>query len=132
MKNSVQDFGCLECWQPDADLAFNAFRALKVDSYLIDESHYIVTIRHCLTCSQKFLSVFTEMVDYADGDDPQYRIVISITSDEAEKLNRSGDFISRKDLESIGIGRRSLHWDHPKGARERTYWGTGVQVQNHY
>ena len=123
---SEQDFGCAECWQQDASLVISAFSVLKIDSYLIDESHYIVAIRYCLKCSQKFLSVFTEMVDYADGDDPQYRMVMPITTDESEKLIQLGDFISNKNLASIGIGRRSLRWDYAKGATVSIYWGTGV------
>ena len=90
--DSEQDFGCAQCWQQDATLVISAFCAFEIDSYLIDESHYIVTIRHCLKCSQKFLSVFTEMVDYVDGDDPQYRIIMPITTDESKKINPIGRF----------------------------------------
>lgn len=124
--DSKQDFGCTECWQQDATAVTSAFCALKIDTYLIDESHYIVTIRHCLKCSQKFLSLMTEIVDYVDGDDPQYRTFMPITTDESEKLIQLGDFITNKHLASIGIGRRSLRWDYPKGAMLRIYWGTGV------
>jgi hypothetical protein len=129
--NPEQNFGCEECWHEDASLAYEAFRALKIDSYLIDESHYIVTMRHCLHCSQKFLTVFTETVDYLDGDDPQYRIIIPLTTDESEKLIHTGDSILSKDLESVGTKRRSLRWDHPKGANASVYWDIGIQVRHH-
>ena len=130
--NPEQNFGCKECWHQDASLAYNAFHTLKIDTYLIDESHFIVTIRHCPGCSQSFLTVFTEMVDYVDGDDPQHRIIMPLAKDETEKLIQMGDALSEKELASIGIERRSLQWDNPKGANVSVYWNRGIQIRTHH
>jgi hypothetical protein len=125
-------FGCDFCWPSDANLAYQALSALEIISYLIDESHYIVTTRSCPNCSQIFLTVFTELVDYIGGEDPQHRIVIPITADELVLLTQNPSGISQRTLESIGAGRRSHQFAHPSGQSVSVYWGTGVQVYPHH
>jgi hypothetical protein len=129
--NAELNFGCAKCWSEDAKLAYKAFGSLRIKSYLINESHYIVTIRVCNNCSQQFLSVFTETIDWVDGEDPQYRIVIPITVEESHLLAQSVDSISDGKLASIGVGRRSLRHDYPKDGKVSIYWGSGIQIRLH-
>ena len=49
-----------------------ARRALKHEHTLIDESHFSISILRCPECSQRFVSIFTELIDWEDGDDSQY------------------------------------------------------------
>lgn len=65
-----EDFGCKRCWPPSAGAAWKARGALTHVAELIDESHFHVMILACPRCTQRFVSVFTETVDWADGDDP--------------------------------------------------------------
>ena len=124
-------FGCENCWPPSPEDSDAAYRALTREADLIDESHFHVMIRACSRCSQRFLSIFTEMIDWADGDDPQYWTLLPITEVEAADLIRQGNSLAEQTLNSLGSGRRSLHHDHPKGKPPRTYWGTGIWVGPH-
>ena len=131
MTDTDNSFGCSECWPQEAEPAHKGLPALKIETYLVDESHYIVTTRHCPRCSQKFLTVITETVDFAGGEDPQQRIVMPITPKENELLQRNAQAISEALLESIGVGRRSLVYDHPSDRPALIHWGSGIHVRVH-
>jgi hypothetical protein len=57
------------CWYTSADAAWKARDGLTITAELIDESHYHVIILACPQYGQRFLSVSTEMIDWANGDD---------------------------------------------------------------
>ena len=124
-------FGCENCWPSSPEGADAASRALTREADLIDESHFHVMIRACRSCSQRFLSIFTEMIDWVGGDDPQYWTLLPITEVEAADLIRQGNSVTEQTLNSLGSGRRSLRHEHPKGKPPRTYWGTGILVGPH-
>jgi hypothetical protein len=123
-------FGCQHCWPTSPDAARRALDALVWEADLIDESHFIVTIGACPACSQRFVSVFTETIDWTDGEDPQSRIVMPITeSEEAALMARSP--VTETDLNTLGPGRQSLRHDWPKGMPPRSFWTTGIWVGPH-
>ncbi len=126
-----EDFGCADCWPPSAAEAWEARRTLTQVAELIDESHFHVMILACPRCTQHFISVFTEMVDWADGDDPQYWTVLPITEIETADLIKQRDSLTEPTLDALGPGRRCLRHDHPKGAARYTFWGTGLNVSPH-
>lgn len=68
----------------------NSFTRLKSFE---DESHLIRSLLQCIDCKQLYFYEFYEEIDWEEGNDPQYRILIPITSEvEAEimsKLQRS-------------------------------------------
>ena len=130
-EQSGETFGCEKCWPFSAEAADAARRGLIPVAELIDESHFHVMIRACSVCSQKFISIFTELIDWSEGDDPQYWTLLPITEDEAAGLTRSGDSVTEEVLNSLGKGRRSLQHDRPKGKPPRTCWGVGVLVGRH-
>ena len=105
--------GCKECWSSEASEAWRAVTSIPIHAYLIDESHYIVSIRLCPSCSQHYLQVTTETVDWKDGEDPIYRTIIPINDAERAELT------SRKPLdtdviEGVGVGTQSLKFSWPK------------------
>jgi hypothetical protein len=126
-----KDFGCERCWPPAADAAWEARGALTHVAELIDESHFHVMILACPRCTQRFVSVFTETVDWGDGDDPQYWTVLPITEAEAADLIQQGDALPEAMLHALGPGRRALRLDHPKASALRIFWGTGISVGLH-
>ena len=71
------------CLGDDSAAALEAIRKTKHIAMPVDESHFIVSIRCCVTCGQHFLSLFCERVDWADGDDPQTRVAIPVSSNSA-------------------------------------------------
>ena len=119
----AENHGCERCWPADADAAWQARATLDTEHELIDESHYHVTIRACRSCSQRFVAVFTETVDWVDGDDPQYWTMVPVAAAEVAKLTRQGGAVTEKELSTLGAGRRLLRHDHPKGGPARSYWG---------
>lgn len=122
--------GCERCWPPSAEAASAASRVLASEAELIDESHFHVTVLVCRACSQRFVSVFTELIDWVDSDDPQAWALVPITASEAAGL-MSGDAPTENQLDSLGTGRRSLRRDSPKGTPTRTFWSTGTLVGPH-
>jgi hypothetical protein len=75
--------------------------------------------------------LFTERIDWIDGDDPQEWTLLPITETEAVTLSRTGSALTEADLDAIGPGRRSLCFHRPKDAEARCYWSTGVMVGPH-
>jgi hypothetical protein len=126
-----QDFGCKRCWPPIADAAWEAREGFTQGLELIDDSHFHVMILVCPSCSQRFVSIFTESIDWEDGDDPQYWTLLPITETEADELISHQDSLTEAQLNALGAGRRSLQRDHPKAAEPTIYWGTGILVGPH-
>lgn len=126
----MSQFGCDKCWSADASEAWEAVQSTPIEMYLIDESHYIVSIRACPSCSQRYLQVTTETVDWKDGEDPIYRTIIPIDNAERVRLTTSKP-LDTSVIEAVGTRRCSLKYAWPKGQDPSTYWGTGVQVGPH-
>jgi hypothetical protein len=84
----------------------------------------------CQACEQHFISVFTETIDWADGDDPQYWQLHPITRGEWKQLCE-GREPDRSVLESLGPARRCLHLAHPKGGPKKVFWSKGLMIGYH-
>ena len=123
-------YGCASCWPPHAPDAFQSAIALPIRTYLVDESHYIVSIRVCPACAQRFLHVTTETVDWRHGEDPCYRTILPIEPAEHLLLTAFPPPAAAL-IESIGPDRRSLRNDSPSDNQPATYWSTGVRVGEH-
>jgi hypothetical protein len=125
------DFGCGQCWPSTAETAWEARKGLTHVAELIDESHFHVMILACPSCAQRFVSIFTELIDWIDGDDPQYWQLLPLTETEAVDLIRHRDSLAAKELNALGPGRRSLLRDYPKASEPRLFWGIGIFVGPH-
>ncbi len=126
-----RDFGCKRCWPSIAEAAWEARKGLAHVAELIDESHFHVMILACPSCAQRFVSIFTESIDRKAGDDPQYWTLLPISEGEASDLVQHQDSLTEATLNALGHGRRCLRRDHPKGIEPRTFWGTGIAVNQH-
>lgn len=123
-------FGCLLCWPDDVDAAWLAFTALPVETKVEDEFHFRVEIARCTACAQRYVSVFTETIDWHDGEDPQYTRVMPVTNDEAAQVSTAEPAAPR--FNALAPERRSLHRDFPKEAQKPTNsWGVGLRVRAH-
>ena len=116
-------FGCPQCFGENPAAAWD--HKLQTRSTLIDESHFDVAVRRCPACGQQFVCIFTEFVDWADGDDPQYWDLLPLTAQEADALAAQGAAVDLKQIEEFGRHRRRLKMDHPKGQPRRVKWATG-------
>jgi len=126
------DYGCERCWPHEAAGAWEARQSLAKVADLVDESHYRVIILSCPHCRQNFLSVFTEWVDWAGGEDPMYWTVVPVTAGEVVALADPTGAPRDADLEAMASGRRSLLRDFPKDASEPTVcWSVGLRIGPH-
>ena len=128
-----EKFGCDRCWPASAEACYKALmNDLAFERRLIDESHFGVWVRSCRHCGQKFLQVFTELIDWEGGDDSQDWTLLPISEIEASTLVSQGGSISEATLRALGIGRKSLGHIHARGEPDATtYWATGILVLPH-
>jgi hypothetical protein len=121
-------FGCTHCYGDDAEaaMAFLQNGRSPADRVIVDDSHFIVSLRHCVSCGQAFVSVFTEFVDWRGGDDAQYRDLVPVTADEAAAVLEQGEQVDLRFLGSLGEGRRRLSSDWPTGSDRRVGWRNGA------
>src|SRR5262245_17487855 len=130
-RQSEDSFGCERCWPSAADAAWEARSQLRREVELIDESHFHVMILVCPECSQPFVSVFTEEIDWVEGEDPQSWTLLPTTPQEVAYLRQFGTALTEATLNALGKGRRSLRRDHPKEGDPRCFWSTGILVLPH-
>jgi hypothetical protein len=125
--STSETFGCATCWPPAADGARESLLALKIDAELIDESHFMVKLRSCPGCRQRFVSVFTETIDWEGGNDPQCWCVLPVSHAESQALLTAGSALIAQ-LHALAPDRRSLCDDSQSA---RTYWSHGVLIGPH-
>ncbi len=130
MNTESNTFGCKDCWPSAADAAWESLNELRTDVELIDESHYMIKIRSCTKCAQEYLTVFTETIDWACGEDPQYSTRIPLTSVEVEQLIAAGSNLERV-ISALPRERQSLRHDFPKDSGQTSYWGKGISIGPH-
>jgi len=124
-------FGCERCWPPAAAAAWEARGTLTHVADLIDDSHFHVMILACPHCAQRFVSVFTETIDWQGGDDPQDWALLPLSAEEAAEPAGQGASLSEARLNALAPDRRSLQRRCPNPEPERTFWGTGRFVGWH-
>jgi hypothetical protein len=77
----------------------------------------------CRDCSQAFIRIFTEFIDWSGGDDPQYITIMPVT--EAEAAAFTDGSLSPLQAGKLGTDRRHLIYDTPSGKPWRIAWATG-------
>src|SRR4051812_4517171 len=127
----TQEFGCQLCWPAEAGAAWSARDGLARLQELIDESHFIVAILVCPRCDQRYVSIFTELIDWEAGQDPQYWTLMPITEAEADGLIQHETSLNEESLNALGRGRRCLRRGHPKTGPPQLFWARGVVVGPH-
>jgi hypothetical protein len=116
--------GCSRCFQGDASAVWAA-RPFEHVATLVDDVHFIIHLMRCSACRQPCIKIFSEEVDFANGDDAQTWIVIPLTADESENLRTQGEAVSIKEIETLSTGRRCLVVDYPSGGEKSCWWRDG-------
>lgn len=124
-----ETFGCEHCCPCDTNTAWEASGTLTREVNLIDKSHFRVMILKCPACNQSFIFVFTETIDWEDGEDPQYWTILPLTQKETADVVHQGSSLTEAKLNSLGPHRQSLRRDHPKAEPPHIYWATGILVR---
>lgn len=128
---AFKGFGCPQCCPASPDSAWKARGALAREAELIDESHFHVMILVCRGCAQRFVSVFTELIDWKESDDSQDWTLLPITGTEAAELIQRSSSLTETQLNELGPKRRSLRHFHPTGGAPRSFWDTGLSLGMH-
>lgn len=116
----MASFGCSACI-PEVAVKVSQL-GLKPVARLIDEPHLGVSISACGACSQQFVSVFAERIDWVNGEDPQCSTLMPLTAEEAARMIAA---VNLAELSALGLQRPFLRDDWPAyGARSLEY-GTG-------
>ena len=121
---SPSQFGCEQCFKADAEAVARAKTKFQMIARLVDESHFIVTIFACPHCRQHCVSIFTEQIDWSEGDDAQYVNVLPITPEESQELQKSAENLVAR-LQALGQNRAYLRDDSPTGAPRKIQWANG-------
>lgn len=117
---NVAPFGCSQCFAEEAATAWAASRTTRVVS-LVEESHFSLQVTAC-SCGQRFVSVFTERIDWVGGEDDQTWLVVALTSSEAQQLETTPPEQLPTRLSSYATGRRFLVRSFPTGGALSTWW----------
>lgn len=123
--------GCSVCWPEDAEAAWLADKKLVHVSELVDESHFHVTLRACDACGQRFVCVFTETIDWVDGEDPQAWTRTPLSLEEAVAIVGPVKTLESR-LYATGAGRKTLRRDFPKGVEApKAFWAETLTIGPH-
>jgi uncharacterized protein YbaR (Trm112 family) len=117
--------GCNTCFGSDASVVWENRRRFEFIERLVDESHYVVSIIACPDCAQRFLSVFTEKVDWVNGEDPTENSIFPLSRDEAASVVAKGDALNLEGLDFLGESRRHLRSSWPSSGPRQLWWATG-------
>lgn len=115
--------GCAKCSSPDAAVAWEAARSRHLHTF-VDESHYDVALTAC-TCGSPFAKVFTERIDWVNGEDDQTTMLLPLTEAEATALRQCPLADLRDRLHALGHGRRFVLRTFARGADLATVWRDG-------
>lgn len=126
-----RSFGCSACWPASAERALEARRSLVFQDRLVDESHYGVSLLACGACGQRFLSVFTERIDWTNGNDPQEYQLAPVSADEAAALVAEGTGITTPSIERAAAARYVLLHTSPSSGAPTTRWVPFLSVGWH-
>jgi hypothetical protein len=131
LANDIAARGCSACFPEEAAEAFAKLRKLRATAVLADESHFHASILACGRCHQRVVAVFTEVIDWQDGDDPQFWAFLPVTMAEALALAKLPAEGLEAALNSLPADRKSLVWSSPSGASAKVHWGRGMHVGPH-
>ncbi|MDR5782344.1 hypothetical protein QCE63_23365 [Caballeronia sp. LZ065] len=123
--------GCERCWPESSEAAWQARRELREHAVWIDESHFNVRALECIHCKHRYLSVFTESVDWVNGDDAQRWLVAPVSAHEYERAKALFAASLEAALSVVPADRRSLCRDFPSDGEARTFWSSGLRVGGH-
>ncbi len=94
---------------------FNMAANFDLVKELVDESHWIRHILRHKECGQLYFKELYEEIDWADGNDFQYRTYIPIEVKDIEEISKSGLF-------RIGTFYPQIRYDYPRSRKLSIEW----------
>ena len=111
---------CDRCIPDDAETAWRTRGDLTATATVCREPHFAVALVACSACGQSFASVFSERIDWRDGNDPQSTLLIPVSAVEARAVESAGDDVERV-LHRLGA-RRHLDAYFGAGPKHDVTW----------
>jgi hypothetical protein len=93
---------------------------------IIADDHFSMSLRTCSQCGQSFLCVFSELVDWSNGDDSQAQHYIPISAEEAAAFRVAGEQGAEKLLHNTKLERMHLLSTYPRGKDLSVEWRDGI------
>jgi hypothetical protein len=118
------EVGCGTCFKNDAVAVWKERPRFPLIRRLIDEPHFIVSIVACPDCAQRFLSVFTERIDWVNGEDPTESSLFPLSEDDAARVAALGPDDDLLQLDCLRQSRRHLRTDWPNAGPKQAWWTT--------
>jgi hypothetical protein len=114
-------FDCAECKADEPEKARTFIRSCPRET-LVDQSHFSLDILRCPACGGSYLAIFTELIDWANGDDSQAWLYVPITDTEALALRQAGEEGAERKLHELRLERKHLARIWPRGGAVDCYW----------
>lgn len=111
--------GCPLCRAADPESAAAAWSDCR---RCVDDPHLGVTLLRCMQCGDPALRIFTELIDWAGGDDSQASVIVPFPASAA------GSLAGIRDAGAVGAAldalplRRYLLRCQPRGVTEPDRW----------
>lgn len=123
MAEPLASFGCPRCFGHEADLAWSAARTTRLRA-LVEDSHFSLQLTAC-ACGQRFVTVFTERIDWEGGEDDQTWLVAPVTEQEAARLDATAPGDLPRAVTDTCQARRFLVRAFPTQGSLRAWWREG-------
>lgn len=129
----MDGFGCAKCMANPLEPQHGVGRGVLVGQRdLIDDSHFIASLCRCRHCNQDFLYIFTEMIDWEDGDDDQDWLYVPLTVAEAAVLQPMEEADLERAINNLNMRRHHIHVSHPTRSPCQVRWqDSWVRVRMH-
>lgn len=118
--------GCQHCSDADAAVAWVRARDLLREIEIVAESHFGITVCRCASCAQDYVWIFCELIDWADGNDPQEWLVVPVTPTEAHRLASAGELGVGAALGGLSARRYLRRWFGRQDEVPQACWASGV------
>lgn len=91
-EKNLNQFGCACCMRSNPEETYRGvLDNTNITNRLFDETHFKIYTRQCEKCYQIYLVVFTEIISWHDGNDPQRRCILSVSHSEVGVLLKLTD-----------------------------------------
>jgi hypothetical protein len=120
----MEKFGCAKCWSPDGHKAYKAVTSLPIEFHLIDKTIITVNILACPCCSQRFIHITEDIVNWRDGYDATFIKFMPINDKELAWLTSCSNLDVRS-IQNVGKDRPTLKCDWFIGIEPELHWNIG-------
>lgn len=117
-----------DCQSSEVDVAYESLLQTDVLSVVCDDSHFMVRLVECQSCFQRYLYVFTELIDWTDGDDSQSRSFTAVSRIEADTISQRGSKINGLEIMDLQLMGKTLWWVWPKGSKPDLHRSEGPLI----